>query len=220
VAEPATVTGVTAGSRRTMAERSTLSLTLASAFLFGTVALSDIADSQHSVIRDPVSFFGSPTAPYPALFNGGLAALGVSTVAWALVWRHRLPTTTWCLLGAIGVLAAFLALWPIDCSPADELCEVLIRGRVVSRSHNLHSVVALGFFVSLALLASVERLRANRTRGTIGSQWRRSAAAGATVLATILLVARPFSAGAGVLELVVLASAATTLYRLASLHDA
>ncbi len=177
----------------------------ATGVLFAAVLVfSDVSDPAHEAWRDPLSFFGSPEAPRPQLFNLVLAALGVAVVFWAAVRAGTGPRPALALVAAAGVAMMLLALWPIDCSPIDVFCEVVIRGRAVSDAHVAHSVVALVFFVLLGAI-------------TVASCWplvrsgdrRRLAGAVLVVgsLACALVIVRPFSPGAGLTQLVALSCA-------------
>lgn len=168
---------------------------------------SDLADDTHHLWRDPISFFGAPSAPHPGIVNALLATVGVALVAWSVVRVAGARDVRYVLSGAAGALAVLVAVWPIDCSPVDGLCEVMIRGRLVSASHDAHSVVGLSLFVLLVAITGVTlwRLRRDWPGG------RTMLAAGCVVIASValvLLVTRPFAAGQAVLE-VLLAGAAT-----------
>ncbi len=163
-----------------------------------TVALvSALADDTHSVLRDPLSYFGSVDAPYPLLFNLALGSVGIAIVHWALSRRRRTTTAFLLVSGAAGMMIAALAAVPIDCSPVDDLCEVFIRGRVVSVRHRVHGIIAAVLFSSLAaamVATAVAALRTRRDRLLV-------LAAVAAVLLWARIVARPFSEGTAIAEL-------------------
>ncbi|NNE75100.1 MAG: DUF998 domain-containing protein, partial [Acidimicrobiales bacterium] len=165
----------------------------------GVLVASDLADEDHALWRDHLSFFGSSEASYPSAFALAQGFLALAALAWFASRWSELGRSGRILLPMAVLAAMGAAIWPIDCSPSDELCEVIIRNRAVSTSHDVHSLLAIVLFASLAAFAvSVSLL--TRRRVAI-------AAAVVAVVGTGWIVARPFAAGSGVVELgVVIAS--------------
>jgi hypothetical membrane protein len=188
-------------SSRGRARVASIAVLAAAVNLLVVLVASDVADSDHQAWSDPISYFGSAGAPYPSAFNASLALVGLTTLGWSVTcwWsgRRLLATAT----TIAGVTLVLLVLWPIDCSPVDDLCEVLIRGRVVSGRHLAHSYVALIFFIALF---AVTVIAGRQTRRSSSGAWRRAVASVFIVLsvaALLVIVGRPFGGGSGAAEI-------------------
>ncbi len=184
-------------------------LGLSAVSLLLAIGIGDQADQGHGVWRDPLSYFGVATAPHPLAFRLTLGAVGIFAVAWVVVHAVQLGAAVRVASGAAALSTIGLALWPIDCSPVDDLCEVLIRGRAVSASHNAHSVFAVVLFVALALIAVIVAVSAVRAGRHLSWALSVGALLGVAASATVLL--RPFAAGSGIAEVVAVVVAAAAL---------
>lgn len=159
---------------------------------------SSWADGEHSALRDPLSYFGSDGAPAPTFFAVSLGVLGAA-ISW--MGYRWLPRGLGVGLVVVGVCAALLAILPLDCSPVDDVCEVVIRAGADSASHDLHGYV--GFALHLAVVATSGAAARLRPFGT-----SRVAAAGvvalllASLLPLVLIAVRPFGAGLGTAQIV------------------
>lgn len=164
----------------------------------GVLVGSSWADREHNALRDPLSYFGSDGAPAPMFFAVSLGVLGAS-ICW-LGYRW-LPTGLGVGLVVVGVCAALLTMLPLDCSPVDDVCEVVIRAGADSASHDLHGYV--GFVLHLAVVATSAVAARLRPFGTSSV-----AAAGvftlllASLLPLMLIAVRPFGAGLGASQIV------------------
>ncbi len=173
-------------------------LATAIAAFVAVVVGSSWADRQHSALRDPLSYFGSDAAPAPTLFAVSLGILGAA-ISW--IGYRWLPKRLGVGLVVVGVSAALLALLPLDCSPVDDVCEVVIRAGADSASHDLHGYV--GFVLHLAVVATsgaAARLR------PFGMSPVATAGAFTLVLASllplVLIAVRPFGVGLGASQVV------------------
>ncbi len=173
------------------------------------VGLGDQADSGHAVWRDPLSYFGASAAPYPLAFRVSLAAVGVFAGLWVVAHAAQLGRVVRLASGAAALSTVGLAVWPIDCSPVDDLCEVFIRGRVVSASHNTHSVFAVVLFVALAAIAVAVAM--SISRAGLPSGWLGWIGAAVAVVSSAFVLLRPFAAGSGVAEVIAVVVAAIAL---------
>lgn len=171
---------------------------LSVAALLVVIALGDGADGGHAVWRDPLSYFGAARAPYPWAFRFSLAAVGVFAGLWVVAHATQLGMVVRVAGGAAALSTVGLAAWPIDCSPVDDLCEVLIRGRAVSASHNAHSVFAVVLFVALGVIAVAVAI-SNARVGLRSGWWLRIGAVIAVGSASAVLF-RPFAPGSAVAE--------------------
>lgn len=173
------------------------------------VAGSSWADESHSAIRDPLSYFGSRGAPAPTLFAMSLGALGAALV-WVGFRRFRRPVGIGLLIA--GVCAVVISMLPLDCSPVDDVCEVVIRAGADSVSHDLHGYVA--FLLHLVVVLTAAGAARSRPFGT-----SRLAITGvlvlfvASIFPVVLVLTRPFGAGLGVAQIIGFAAAGALAIR-------
>lgn len=180
-------------------------------FLLVAWVASASADGAHGLVRDPISYFGADAAPYPGLVNLAIGATGIAMIAWALSRWSSWPRPATVLVGIVGASSVLLALFPIDCSPADGLCAALIRARAVTVSHDVHSIAALILFAAMSTIAVTAAGRAfvaaPGPAGRLGAvAWMILGVAG-----TVLLVVRPFGRGAGMVQIMAIVVAALSL---------
>lgn len=162
------------------------------------VAVSSWIDEHHSAWRDPVSYFGSPEAPWPTLFAVTLAGLGG-----AIVWSGRRSPLRYARVGliTIGVCSILLAALPVDCSPVDDACEVVVRAGADSASHDLHGYI--GFVLHLAVAVTAGFAASSRPFGIGRLGTTAALVVGLAGLAPVILVlVRPFDAGLGIAQVV------------------
>lgn len=178
-------------------------LVVSVAVFIGVVAASSFGDPEHSWWRDPISYFGSNDAPAPTAYALSLVVVGAMTAAFA-----RTATDGWISAGLtiVGVSAGLLALVPIDCSPVDDACQVIIEAGADSVRHDLHGIVGLLFHV--AVLGTAFAAAARSRRDSPALRIGRLVAASASVLPVVAVLMSPFSAGLGLVQTVALAALA------------
>jgi hypothetical membrane protein len=195
-------------------------MAFATAGLLVAIAVtSDIADRTHSLARDPVSYFGAASAPYPAIFNGSLALLGAALITWGVGRRVREPRR-FLVLVALGIMVLGLALFPIDCSPVDDLCELFIRNRVHSATHRVHALIAVALFATLTALVVHATVRPWRKKARFSTRLMAAVVAFGAILLVARITIRPFSQGTALAEILLVLLGAASVVRLRSIdHD-
>ena len=170
---------------------------LASAAFGSVVVVSSLRDRQHSLWRDPLSFFGSDEAVAPTAFAVSLVLAGVAIGWLGIRTRHR-PTGVG--LVAIGAGATVLALIPIDCSPVDDVCELIVRAGADSVSHDLHGIIGLGFHLAVFVTSGVAAFHRSGHRSPTRTALL-AAAVAVTALPLLMVSVRPFGPGLGAAQI-------------------
>lgn len=202
----------TDASTATLRRLADVAVWLTATALVLVAALGDANDSTHGVWRDPISYFGSPDAPHTTAFNYALGATGLAIVVRSALLLARGPTVPAALYAIVGLSVALLAVWPIDCSPVDGICEVAIRVRTTSTSHRIHARLGVVLFVTLAAIPVETAWCLRRSAAS-----RRALAVVTAVVGVggaIAVLIRQFEPGSGATELlVILAAISATLLR-------